>query len=96
VLLHGPPGTGKTMLARAMAAESNVAFLPISASTFVTICQGSSPQSVRDLFARARRYAPAVSRALLKKNRLYRTDLEALLPGGNPAGEKNLAVPTQH
>jgi ATP-dependent metalloprotease FtsH len=60
VLLHGPPGTGKTMLARAMAAESNVAFLPISATNFVTIWQGSGPQNVRDIFARARRYAPAI------------------------------------
>lgn len=60
VLLHGPPGTGKTMLARAMAAESNVAFIPISATSFVTIWQGSGPQNVRDLFARARRYAPAI------------------------------------
>jgi ATP-dependent metalloprotease FtsH len=60
VLLHGPPGTGKTMLARAMAGESNVAFIPVSASSFVTIWQGSGPQSVRDLFARAHRYAPAI------------------------------------
>lgn len=60
VLLHGPPGTGKTMLARAMAGESNVAFLPVSASGFVTMWQGSGPQNVRDLFARARRYAPAI------------------------------------
>ena len=60
VLLHGPPGTGKTMLARAMAGESNVAFIPASASNFVTIWQGSGPQNVRDLFARARRYAPAI------------------------------------
>jgi ATP-dependent 26S proteasome regulatory subunit len=60
VLLHGPPGTGKTMLARAMAAESNVAFLPVSATNFVTIWQGSGPQNIRDLFARARRYAPAI------------------------------------
>ena len=60
VLLHGPPGTGKTMLARAMAGESNVAFIPISATNFVTIWQGSGPQNVRDLFERARRYAPAI------------------------------------
>lgn len=60
VLLHGPPGTGKTMMARAMAGESDVAFLPVSASSFVTIWQGSGPQNVRDLFARARRYAPAI------------------------------------
>ena len=60
VLLHGPPGTGKTMLARAMAAESNVAFLPVSTTNFVTVWQGSGPQNVRDLFARARRYAPSI------------------------------------
>ncbi len=60
VLLHGPPGTGKTMLARAMAGESNVAFLPVSATNFVTIWQGSGPQNMRDIFARARRYAPAI------------------------------------
>ena len=60
VLLHGPPGTGKTMLARAMAGESDVAFISAAASNFVTMWQGSGPQSVRDLFARARRYAPAI------------------------------------
>ena len=60
VLLHGPPGTGKTMLARAMAGESNVAFIPTSATSFVTLWQGSGPQNIRDLFARARRYAPAI------------------------------------
>jgi cell division protease FtsH len=60
VLLYGPPGTGKTMLARAMAAESDVAFVPVSATSFVTVWQGSGPQNVRDLFARARRYAPSI------------------------------------
>jgi len=60
VLLYGPPGTGKTMLARAMAGESNVAFISVVASNFVTMWQGSGPQSVRDLFARARRYAPSI------------------------------------
>ena len=60
VLLHGPPGTGKTMLARAMAGESNVAFMPVAASGFVTMWQSSGPQNIRDLFSRARRYAPAI------------------------------------
>jgi cell division protease FtsH len=60
VLLYGPPGTGKTLLAKAMAGESNVAFISASASNFVTIWQGSGPQSVRDLFTRARRYAPSI------------------------------------
>jgi cell division protease FtsH len=48
------------MLARAMAGESDVAFIPATASSFVTIWQGSGPQNVRGLFERARRYAPAI------------------------------------
>jgi ATP-dependent metalloprotease FtsH len=60
VLMAGSPGTGKTMLARALAGESDCAFMEKSATSFVTKWQGSGPQNVRDLFARARRYAPAI------------------------------------
>jgi len=60
VLLYGSPGTGKTMLARAMAGESDVAFIPASASSFVTKWAGSGPEAVRGLFRRARRYAPSI------------------------------------
>ena len=60
VLMAGSPGTGKTMLARAVAGESDCAFLEASATSFITKWQGSGPQNVRDLFARARRYAPAI------------------------------------
>ncbi len=60
VLLHGHPGTGKTMLARALAGESNTSFLVASAAGFITKWQGSGPQAVRDLFERAHRYAPAI------------------------------------
>ena len=60
VLLYGPPGTGKTMLAKAMAGESDVAFIPTVGSSFVTKYQGSGPESVRTLFQRARKYAPAI------------------------------------
>jgi ATP-dependent metalloprotease FtsH len=60
ILLTGPPGTGKTMLARALAGESEAAFLVSAATNFVTIWQGSGPQAVRDLFNRGRRYAPSI------------------------------------
>lgn len=60
VLLHGPPGTGKTMLAKAMAGESDVAFIPAVASGFVTKWQGSGPEAIQKLFKRARKYAPAI------------------------------------
>ena len=60
VLLHGSPGTGKTLLARAMAGESDVTFIPTAASGFVTKWQGSGPEAVRALFARGRKYAPSI------------------------------------
>ena len=60
VLLYGPPGTGKTMLARAMAGESNVAFIQTSATEFMTKWYGQSEQNVRNLFKRAKEYAPAI------------------------------------
>ncbi|MBP8646164.1 MAG: AAA family ATPase [Syntrophobacteraceae bacterium] len=60
ILLYGDPGTGKTMLARALAGESRAAFLVESASSFVTKWVGSGPENVRNLFARARRYAPSI------------------------------------
>ncbi len=60
ILLTGPPGTGKTMLAKALAGESDCAFIEASATGFVTIWQGSGPQNIRNLFDRARRYAPSI------------------------------------
>ncbi len=60
ILLYGPPGTGKTMLARALAGECNVTFIVESATNFVTKYVGTGPENVRNLFARARRYAPTI------------------------------------
>lgn len=60
ILLYGAPGTGKTMLARALAGESRTAFIAESATAFVTKWVGSGPENVRALFQRARRYAPTI------------------------------------
>ncbi len=60
ILLYGPPGTGKTMIAKAMANEVNAAFFQTTATSFFDSLVGNSEKNVRDLFAKARRYAPAV------------------------------------
>ncbi len=60
ILLSGAPGTGKTMLARALAGESECPFLVSAASSWTTPYQGSGPLAVKQLFERARRYAPSV------------------------------------
>ncbi|XXQ38982.1 AAA+ ATPase domain-containing protein [Plasmodiophora brassicae] len=59
-LLVGPPGTGKTMLARATAAEASVPFFSISGSDFIEMFVGVGPSRVRDLFAQAREAAPCI------------------------------------
>jgi cell division protease FtsH len=60
VLLIGAPGTGKTLLARAVAGEANVPFFSISGSEFVEMFVGVGASRVRDLFAKAKKNAPAI------------------------------------
>ena len=59
-LLSGPPGSGKTLLARAVAGESNAAFVSAAGTEFIEVFVGEGAARVRDLFAQARATAPAV------------------------------------
>lgn len=60
ILLIGPPGTGKTMLAKAVAGEANVPFFSISGSEFVEMFVGMGASKVRDLFKQAKEKAPCI------------------------------------
>jgi cell division protease FtsH len=60
ILLVGPPGTGKTLLARAVAGEAGVPFMSVSGSDFMEMFVGVGASRVRDLFATARKQAPAI------------------------------------
>jgi cell division protease FtsH len=60
VLMIGPPGTGKTLLARAVAGEAGVTFFSVAGSSFVEMFVGVGAARVRDLFAEARKRAPAI------------------------------------
>ena len=79
VLLVGAPGTGKTLLAKAVAGEAGVPFLSMSASEFVEVYVGVGASRVRDLFAQAKRQAPCI---------VFIDELDAIgkSRGSNPQG----------
>jgi ribosome biogenesis ATPase len=60
VLLHGPPGCGKTMIANAFAAEIGVSYIPLSAPSLVAGMSGESEKKIRDIFEEAKRQAPCL------------------------------------
>ncbi|KAI0025668.1 putative AAA family ATPase/60S ribosome export protein Rix7 [Xylariomycetidae sp. FL0641] len=60
VLLHGPPGCGKTMLAKAFSAEAGVAYIPVSAPALVAGMSGESEKKIRELYDEAKKLAPCL------------------------------------
>jgi cell division protease FtsH len=82
VLMVGPPGTGKTLIARAVAGEAGVPFISVTGSSFVEMFVGVGAARVRDLFADARKRAPAI---------IFIDEIDAIGPGPyrEPAGYLN-------
>jgi len=89
VLLVGAPGTGKTLLARAVAGEAKVPFFSIAASEFVEAIVGVGAARVRDLFSKARAAAPAII-FIDELDAIGRSRAAALRIGGNDEQEQTL------
>jgi cell division protease FtsH len=89
VLLIGQPGTGKTLLARAVAGEAKVPFLSIAASEFVEAIVGVGAARVRDLFSRAKQVAPAII-FIDEMDAIGRSRQGTLRVGGNDEQEQTL------
>ncbi|MDI6639448.1 MAG: CDC48 family AAA ATPase [Methanocellales archaeon] len=71
VLLHGPPGTGKTMIAKAVANETDAYFIPISGPEIMSKFYGESEKQLRDIFDEAEKYAPSI---------IFLDELDAIAP----------------
>ena len=88
ILLVGPPGTGKTMLAKAVAGESNVPFFSISGSEFVEMFVGMGASKMRDLFRQAKEKAPCI--VFIDEIDAIGKKRDGSLVGGNDEREQTL------
>ena len=89
MLLSGQPGTGKTLLARAVAGEANVPFYSISASEFVEMIVGVGASRVRDLFEQAKKDAPSII-FIDELDAIGRSRSSGALSGSNDEREQTL------
>ena len=81
VLLHGPPGTGKTMLAKAVATESEANFISVKGPEFLNKWVGESEKAVRETFRKARQASPCV---------IFMDELDSVVPVRGTGGDSNV------
>ena len=80
VLMIGPPGTGKTLIAWAVAGQAGVPFFSVAGSSFVEMFVGAGAARKRDLFAEARKRAPAI---------IFMDEIDARTRGREPRGQRD-------
>jgi len=82
ILLHGPPGSGKTLLARAVATESEVNFIPVKGPALLSKWVGESEKGVRETFRKARQAAPCI---------IFFDEIDAIAPQRGAAGDGHVS-----